>query len=149
MGGAVSLPSWLFHPRPSDPVQTGWWVGPGPALVSWRQDSETVFTTSSVLGVGRAPTSGCWQCLCPRGESQLPPACPGGSPEISKWVWPRLLSHYRLCTGSPGVRDSVCALWVESVTHGLPALLKVSPARLQDTLPGGSSSRGVAPGWRA
>ena len=110
IGGAASLPNWLLSPRPSDPVQTGWWVGPGPALISWRQHSETVFTTSSVLVVGRAPTSGCSQCLCPRGESQLPPASPGGSPEISKWVWPRLLSHYRLCPGSPRVRDSVCAL---------------------------------------
>ena len=109
--------------------------------ISWRWDSQTVFTTSSVLVVGRAPASGCRQYLCPRGESQLPPASPRASPEVSKWVWPRLLSHYRLCPGSPRARDSVCALRVESVTHGRPALLKVSPPlAFKDAFPGGPSS---------
>ena len=40
-----------------------------------------VLAGTSVHVVEQAPHNGCFQCLCPRGELQLPPASPGDSPE--------------------------------------------------------------------
>lgn len=64
--------------------------------------------------------------------------------EITREVWPRLLSNYCFCPGSQHVWDFVCTkkkkIEVRSLFSSLLALLKVSPIGLQTKHSKGSSS---------
>lgn len=106
--------------------------------------------------------NGTCQHQCPRGRVNsprwLPPASmsPGGVPvapclsqwpsKISKWVWPRLLSHPASVLGL-GVCEILHHLRVLSVSSP-PCLLCASPTDLQSQMFWGLTSPGWGPlGW--
>ena len=120
---AWDIPGW---------VPTGWWAGPGPALISWREDSKMVLTTTSVLVVGCTPKNSCCQHLCPQGEFQLPPASLGGSLRSASGSDP--LKSLLLPWVSEYVRFCECPLRVESISYIPLALPKASPAGLQSQM---------------
>ena len=115
--------------------------GRAPVLMSWREDSTVAPASTSVHVVERAPPNGCLQCLCPHGESQMPPNPPRGSPRSACGSDPGSFQITASALGS-GVCAILCVPFKSgvSVSHSPLALPEVNPTGLKAKRSGGSSS---------
>ena len=110
-----------------------------------------VLLSTSVLMVEWAPQNDCHQCLCPQGESKMPPASPGGSPRSASGSG---LGSFQITASALGLRASEILHAPPrngvSVSYNPPAFLYTIPAGLQIKTLWGAHLPSIGPsGWGA
>ena len=94
--------------------------------------------STNVLMIEQTPQNGSCQCLCPQGESQLPPSSPGGSPWPTNGFSQAAFKLLPLCWHSGQMIFHVHPLSTESM---FPVLHQLSCTQVPLRRTGGLSSQ--------